>query len=705
MKKTTSLVRTLTILLSLMLAVPLLLQVQITPSVAQEGAKTVFNVIHGYNPPPVGHCNYFVGGHIGWHDHVLESLTHYFLANGSYVPGIATNWTMSEDYMKFTLHIRKGVLFHDRHELTADDIIATFYSGLYLFKHRPWKYLKNITKVDDYTLIFYMKEPNDYVPFYVLWHYEVLPVTQYGEFADRVRAKIEEGYDIFTNSTPFQDIIEDLKAFRPSVYIGTGPYVMKSITATEIVLEKFEDYWGGVPPIDEIHLINVKSEDVAWSLRLSGKVDWYWGTPTPEYLEKLEACPWFTLVKISRPLGPGIYFNYKRYPFNVTEFKWAIAHAINRTALAYIQYPIGGIPEEFQIGFSTYALRRVLNETFINEYINGTEYNFRYEYNVTKAKEILDSIDFIDRDGDGIRETPNGTKLEFEFLGAGRWLVPEAMEAVATMLKEIGIKLTVRIIDPGTWFASDGPFYMGRYHICAFFGVASSPDFMFDEMFVKYSTLFPGCGFPDMVKIPWKPEPINVTDLTLYLQTYPAKCTERERDEIRAELAFVSGYYLPKISLFGRPVIIAMNTEKFAGWPSVNDTTYWNSLASYMTHGVSYLFRWRLLKPKFRLTISVTPSEAGTTTPAPGEYSYVKGENVTVSVTPASGYEFKYWLLDGRQVSTLETYTVTMDAHHELKAVFEEVAPPPPPYGLYAGVGVVIAAIIIAAAIVLTRRS
>ena len=704
MKEELFVTRVSTILLLMMLMVPLILQ--IAPSVAQEEVKTTFNIIASYNPPPVGHFNFFVHGAImgGWRDLVVEPMTHYYLANGSYIPGIAENWTISEDYMTFTLHLRKGVLFHDRHELTADDVIATYYSGVYLFKMRPWKYLKNITKVDDYTLIFYMKEPNDYVPFYVLWHFSVLPSTQYKQFSDRVLAKIKEGYDIFTNETAFQDIIEDLKEFRPSTFIGTGPYYVKSVTATEIILEKFAEYWGGVPPIDEVRITNVKSPDVAWSLRLAGEVDWYWGTPTPEYYDKLrDECPWFTLVSIRRPLGPAIYFNYKKYPFNITEFKWAIAYAINRTALALIQYPIGAFPEEYQLGFSTYYLETTLNETFINEYIKGPTYNFRYDYNVTKANEILDNLGFIDTNGDGIREFPNGTNLEFEFLGSGRWLVPEAMEAVATMLEEVGIKLTVRLIEPGTWFAADGPFYMGRYYISAFFGVAS-PDFMFDEMYVKYSTLFPGCGFPDMVTVPWREKPVNVTDLTLRLQTFPAGITEEERDEFRAILTFVSGYYLPKISLFTRPVIIAMNTEKFAGWPSPEDTTYWNSLASYMTHGLSYLFRWGLLKPKFRLTISVTPSEAGTTTPSSGEYSYVKGETVTVSATPAEGYEFKYWLLDGKQVSMTETYTVTMDASHELVAVFEKLAPPPPPYGLYAGVGAVIAAIIIAAAIFLTRR-
>ena len=44
------------------------------------------------------------------------------------------------------------------------------------------------------------------------------------------------------------------------------------------------------------------------------------------------------------------------------------------------------------------------------------EYGWTIDYDLTKAQEILDSLDFIDRDGDGVRETPNGTKLSFEIL-------------------------------------------------------------------------------------------------------------------------------------------------------------------------------------------------------------------------------------------------------------------------------------------------
>ncbi|RLE78900.1 MAG: hypothetical protein DRJ52_09545, partial [Thermoprotei archaeon] len=87
---------------------------------------------------------------------------------------------------------------------------------------------------------------------------------------------------------------------------------------------------------------------------------------------------------------------------------------------------------------------------------------------------------------------------------------------------------------------------------------------------------------------------------------------------------------------------------------------------------------------KYRLVISVQGE--GTTSPAPGAYYYVEGTSVAVSASPADGWEFKYWLLDGVK-KTGNPITVVMDSDHMLVAVFEESGggdsppsnPPPPP--------------------------
>lgn len=76
---------------------------------------------------------------------------------------------------------------------------------------------------------------------------------------------------------------------------------------------------------------------------------------------------------------------------------------------------------------------------------------------------------------------------------------------------------------------------------------------------------------------------------------------------------------------------------------------------------------------QYRLTISVSPSGAGTTTPAPGNYWHNQSTSVQVSATPNQGYIFSHWLLDGNYAGSSSTITVQMNSAHELVAVFLQV--------------------------------
>lgn len=73
---------------------------------------------------------------------------------------------------------------------------------------------------------------------------------------------------------------------------------------------------------------------------------------------------------------------------------------------------------------------------------------------------------------------------------------------------------------------------------------------------------------------------------------------------------------------------------------------------------------------EYQLTISVSPSGAGSTNPVPGSYWYDSGSSVQVSATPNRGYAFSYWLLDGSNVGSSNPYTVTMNTPHSITAVF-----------------------------------
>ena len=78
-----------------------------------------------------------------------------------------------------------------------------------------------------------------------------------------------------------------------------------------------------------------------------------------------------------------------------------------------------------------------------------------------------------------------------------------------------------------------------------------------------------------------------------------------------------------------------------------------------------------LQTPTHTLSVSVTPSGAGSVSPSGGEYE--SGVQVTLTASPASGYTFDYW--SGSVSGTIPTVTVTMDSDKSLTANFE-TAPP-----------------------------
>jgi len=72
----------------------------------------------------------------------------------------------------------------------------------------------------------------------------------------------------------------------------------------------------------------------------------------------------------------------------------------------------------------------------------------------------------------------------------------------------------------------------------------------------------------------------------------------------------------------------------------------------------------------YNLTISA--GTGGSTNPAPGVHSYVETSQVSVTANASSGYDFDHWILDSQSAGSNPTIIVTMNANHELEAVFSE---------------------------------
>jgi len=69
----------------------------------------------------------------------------------------------------------------------------------------------------------------------------------------------------------------------------------------------------------------------------------------------------------------------------------------------------------------------------------------------------------------------------------------------------------------------------------------------------------------------------------------------------------------------------------------------------------------------YTLSVSVSPSEAGSVSPSGGEYE--EGTQVTLTAVPASGYTFDYW--GGNASGSSTTITITMDSDKSVIAHFK----------------------------------
>lgn len=158
-------------------------------------------------------------------------------AQGTVLPSLAEKWDISKDNLTYTFTLRQGVKFHNGDELTAEDVafsmkrLVTIGEGFaYIFV----PYVQDCKAIDKYTLRITLKKTfgafiDALIRVYVLDEKVVMEHIKkpgsYGAFGDYGKEWL------LTNDA------------------GSGPYKVQSYNiVSELIGEKFNDYWGGWDP-------------------------------------------------------------------------------------------------------------------------------------------------------------------------------------------------------------------------------------------------------------------------------------------------------------------------------------------------------------------------------------------------------------------------------------------------------------------------
>jgi len=164
--------------------------------------------------------------------------------DGSVRPYLAESWAVSDDYLTYTFHLRKGVKFHNGDELTAEDVVFSTERLLnigegfaYLLQTKDAQGniisgIKSVKAIDDYTVEF--KLARTFGPFIsALLRLYIHNKSQVMEHIDKTGTMYGEMGDYGKKWLLIHDA-------------GSGPYKVKEMKMEESLLgEKFDEYWAG----------------------------------------------------------------------------------------------------------------------------------------------------------------------------------------------------------------------------------------------------------------------------------------------------------------------------------------------------------------------------------------------------------------------------------------------------------------------------
>ncbi|AKB82806.1 Dipeptide-binding ABC transporter, periplasmic substrate-binding component [Methanosarcina barkeri 3] len=330
-------------------------------------------------------------------------------SNGSLITDLATNYSVSDDGLTWTVKIRDDVKFHDGVPLTAKDVAFTFNtaansSGVDL------SVLKNAVALDNYTVEFKLDDPQATF-IHKLVALGIVP---------------EHAYNETYGEHP----------------IGSGPYrFVEWDKGQQAIFEANPDYYGQKPYFKKITLLFMQS-DTAFAAAKSGQVDLA-EIPSSYANQKVDG---MKMVSLSSIDARGITFPMQPDTGKKTENGYSIGNNVTSDP---------AIRKALNIGIDRQALiDGALNGQGEEEFTGvdklpwGNKEAIFEDGKVDEAKKILADGGWKDADGDGILEK-NGLKAEFTLLYPSS---AQERQALAVALGEEAKKLGINIkVEGKSW--------------------------------------------------------------------------------------------------------------------------------------------------------------------------------------------------------------------------------------------------------------
>lgn len=459
------------------------------------------------------------------------------------VSELAHSWDVDDSGMFWTFYLVEGVTWHDGEPFTAEDVKFTFE---YIRDNELGYFydyvaaMEEIEVVDDYTVTIKTDEPIAWMPQILV---PIFPMHIWSEI-DPADAEGE-----FANDNP----------------IGTGPFQVVEHRKGEYTrMAVNENYFKGRPALDEVIFMVYANTDLMVEALKQGEIDIISGIPGAQFKALQQGGdPDILVLEADSP-------SFSELAFNVWEDDDSLGNPIllDREIRIAIEYALDR-QEMIDVALMGYGeVGSSLVPPLFEYWHLDLGDDFR-DFNRQMAEEILEAAGYSPG-SDGIRVSADGEPLAFTLLIRQESPDNQKMAMmIKDMLGEVGIDITVSVIDEGTLtdriYEGDFDMFIWGWYVDV------DPSSILKVVTTDEIMSWSDCFYSNPV----------YDELHLVQQR---TLDREERRELILEMQRIFYEDAPYIMLSYDPELQAYRTDRFEGWvrnPRTGPVTYTNVIDTY----------------------------------------------------------------------------------------------------------------------------
>lgn len=326
-----------------------------------------------------------------------------FDEHGEKAPLLAESWKNTEGGKVWRFKIREGVKFSDGTEMTPERVKSSLERTFRLSNRASTFFAPKSIEVDGQYLVITTDTP-----------VTVLPEC------------LADPLFIIVNTDA------DTSTFAMKGPVCTGPYVVESFNPTEVcVVIKNKYYWNGEVPLDKVTFRCINDQATRSMALQSGEIQIAYNLKT-ENLQDFEDEKKYHIQSLESLRTTFAFMNEKGV-LGDKVLRQAVSRALNRDIYCKVLLEGGATPGKAPIPPTLdFGFDELIDEN---------------SYNPESAKQLLKDAGYKDIDGDGFVETPDGKKIQLDFvIYTSREELKIYAQAAQISLKEVGINVKINTV-------------------------------------------------------------------------------------------------------------------------------------------------------------------------------------------------------------------------------------------------------------------